>query len=125
MNLNIILLTVLMSLVTVGAQLLLKKGLSGLDPAIGNFSQLMHYIWSALGNIHILLSLALQAAGFGLWIYLVSNAKLALVSTVSSALFYIILSIASYFLFGESLNWRQWVGITLVAVGVYLIISKI
>lgn len=125
MNTNILLLTILMSLVTVGAQLLMKKGLAGIDPVIADFSQLLKFVGSALSNSLVIISLVMQALGFVLWMYLVSNAKLALVSTVSGAGFYILISVLSYFLFGENLLLNQWIGILLVTIGIFLILMKI
>jgi drug/metabolite transporter (DMT)-like permease len=125
MNANTLLLTILLSLITVGAQLLMKKGLAGIDTNISDFNQLMSFVWAGITNYIVLISLALQALGFVLWMYLVSNAKLALVSTVSGAAFYIIISIASYFIFGENLTTIQWLGIIVVTIGVLMIVLKV
>ncbi len=67
MNVNTLLLTVLMALVTVGAQLLMKKGLSGIEPEINDFASLLKFVLNALGNLYILTSMLLQALGFVLW----------------------------------------------------------
>lgn len=125
MNANTLLLTILLSLITVGAQLLMKKGLAGIDTDISDFHQLMSFVWAGITNYIVLISLGLQALGFVLWMYLVSNAKLALVSTVSGAAFYIIISIASYFIFGENLTTIQWLGIIIVTIGVLMIVLKV
>ena len=58
--------------------------------------------------------------GFLVWIAAVSRVKLGPAFATSGALFYILLAVASWYLYGERLAPLQWVGIALVSAGVLM-----
>lgn len=64
------------------------------------------------------LSICLQVLGLALWAVVVSKEKLGVAFALSASTFYLLLALSSSLLYGERLNQVQWIGITLITMGV-------
>ena len=76
------------------------------------------YVVSAIQSPWVLASIVLQATSYFVWLVVLSRMKLAVAVALSGAFFYVLMGIAAWQLFGESLGARQWLGIGFVAIGV-------
>lgn len=112
-----ILIFALAILTTVASQLLFKKGmlgLNGLDFSFGNFVTLIKYL---MVNPFLLSGMFLFAGSFVLWLFVLAKIKLSVAYPITSLNFVLVL-IASYYLFGEKLSLYQYGGIILIIIGI-------
>lgn len=72
-------------------------------------------------NILSLLGLALYATSFVLYVYLISKFQLGYIIPVTAALVYIIVFVASFFLFKEPFTPLKIAGIVLIVTGLALL----
>ncbi|MGB9082228.1 MAG: hypothetical protein WCD00_13095 [Desulfuromonadaceae bacterium] len=110
-----ILLILAVSATTAVSQLILKKGVTtfGASPATP-----FQFVTMALTSPYVLGSIALQGAGFLLWVLVLSRANLGYAFGLSGAFFYVILPLLSWWLYGERLSPIQWGGLLLITLGV-------
>jgi drug/metabolite transporter (DMT)-like permease len=116
MLVNIVFISIIV-LGTISAQLILKKGLLLLG-AIDFSSGVLVQILRVLNEPYVLFALCLQGLIALLWIYVLSRIQLVYLFTVSGALFYILLALASWIVLGEKLSLIQWLGVILVSLGI-------
>lgn len=114
-----VLLIFLVSLATLGSQLLLKKGVGGLA-ASGPPGANLPFLVRAFLSPYVISALVLQAMGYIIWIMVISRVKLGYAFAVSGGFFYILLAAAGWLLFNEALSFLQWLGILLITTGVIL-----
>ena len=114
------LLIIIVTINAVFGQLLLKYALSTLErrPA---FDALPKFILEAATSPWIYASLAVQGLGYLLWILVISREKIGVASASVGAGFYILMPLCAWALFGESLNNWQWLGISIITVGVVVV----
>jgi drug/metabolite transporter (DMT)-like permease len=110
----------LIVLVTVNAvlgQMLLKQALTtfGGRTALESMSKL---ILQALFSPWTYLTIAVQGIGFFLWMTLMAREKLGVAAASVGAGFYILMPLCAWAIYGESLTTLQWLGITLITLGV-------
>lgn len=113
----------LILVVTVNAvfgQLLLKHALATLGgrAALASFPK---FVLSAMVSPWIYVSLTVQAVGYLLWMLLISREKIGVATASVGAGFYILLPLCAWAVFGESLTNWQWLGISLITVGVLFV----
>jgi drug/metabolite transporter (DMT)-like permease len=102
---------------TIIAQITLKKGLlllGGIDFSSG----VMVEIFRIVRSHYVMGAFFLQGVIALFWIYVLSRTQLAYLITMSGALFYILLALASWIVLGERLSLVQWLGIFMISVGV-------
>ncbi len=105
---------------TLGSQLLVKHAMTEIgarSPAPAGLA----WLQAALTSPAVILAVAVQAIGFTVWMLVVSRVKLGVAFATSGAFFYLLLALASWWLYGERLAPGQWAGIVLVSVGVLMI----
>lgn len=105
---------------TLGSQLLVKHSVSRIalrDPAPVGWDWLL----AAMLSPGVIGAIIVQGIGFTVWVIVVSRVKLGVAFATSGSFFYILLALASWYLFNERLAPAQCVGIALVSVGVLLI----
>lgn len=102
---------------TVVSQLALKRALGpiGTAEAVGGFAGLFSI---AIASPYLYLSLALQAAGYVLWMVILSREKLGIAVAISGAFFYLLVTSGAWLIYGERLSAVQWIGIGLITAGV-------
>jgi drug/metabolite transporter (DMT)-like permease len=110
-------LIVAVSINAVFGQLLLKRGtfaLAGISP----FTDWWRFLLTAVTSPWICGAVAVQGFGYILWMIVVTRVKLGLATASAGAGFYILMALAAWAVFGESLTAVQWVGIVLITIGV-------
>lgn len=108
---------------TIASQMLVKLGVNRLpvrDPS-GNFYGWLYGVTTSPGIIGAVL---IQGLGFMAWVVVVARMKLGAAFAISGAFFYLMIALASWWLYGERLNAAQWTGMLLISSGVMVMISQ-
>jgi multidrug transporter EmrE-like cation transporter len=113
------LLVVLVSCMTMGSQLLLKKAILVIGPLMQ--SDKIAFLFAAITSPFVILSIAIQGIGFFLWMFVLNSMKLGIAFGLSGAIFYILIALSSWHFYGERLSLQQWGGLLLISAGVMLI----
>ena len=109
--------------VTIGGtgHVLLSKGMSTIgdmtEAAPGMFGSMA---WRAVTNHWVLLGVALQATFFGVYLTLLSRAKITQVLPMT-AMDYVVVALLAQAILGETVSPARWTGIGFVTAGVLLI----
>ncbi len=101
-----------------GAQLMLKRGSSALAGGGG----LVDTVMRAMTSPFLIGGFALYGASAVLWVVVLSKMKLSIAYPLV-AFSYVIVVIASYVLFHESVAWNQWLALGFIVAGVLLLIK--
>lgn len=109
---------VLVTIMTLGSQLILKKAIVEIGPLME--VDKMAFFMAAFQSPYVIGAIVMQGMGFFLWIFVLTKLKLGVAFAFSGALFYILIAIASYYLYGEQLTLMQWIGLCLISGGVVL-----
>ncbi len=110
----------IVTLITIGSQLILKKGL-------GHVTSILHeegalaFIWAAATSPLVICALALQGLGYIVWWFVISQERLSIAFAISGSFFYIVMASASWYFYQEKLNLQQWLGLIFITIGVLLI----
>lgn len=105
-------------LTTVVSQLLFKKGMLSLANMDFSLTNVFALIKQVSYSPYLLSGLFFYAISFLLWLFVLSKVKLSQAYPITSINFVLVL-IASYYLFGEKLSLIQYFGILLIIVGVF------
>jgi len=105
------LIIIIVTCITLGSQLLLKKAIGIFGPLAQ--SSRIDFIIAALTSPYVLIAIILQGVGFMLWIFVLSKMKLGIAFATSGAFFYLLVALASWYLYGEKLIFPQWFGLCL------------
>lgn len=112
------LMIVLVTLMTLGSQLLLKKAIVSIGPLIQEDK--IAFLFAAMTSPYVISAIAMQGLGFILWIFVLSKMKLGIAFGLSGAFFYLLAAMSSWYLYGEKLSTQQWSGLLLISTGVLL-----
>lgn len=107
-------------LLNAAAQLLLKAGVAHVGVIKLQFATIIAAGWKLAFEPHILGGLACYVVSVVVWILALSRVPVSIAYPVLS-LGYVVVAVASWFLFGEALNALRITGIVVIIVGVYLI----
>lgn len=106
------------------SQIFLRLGASQIGGfSLKAFKDLLPLILTILKNPSVLIGTSLMASSFFLWIYILSWFKLALAFPLT-AIAYIFVAVLSYFLLGERLLFYNYLGIGLIACGIFFLLYK-
>jgi drug/metabolite transporter (DMT)-like permease len=111
------LLLVLVSINTIASQLCLKRGVIQLG-GVKSLTDLPRFMLLAITSPWIVLSVGLQIAGYVMWMMVMTREKLGIAVAFSGASFYILMALAAWFFYGETLTIWQCIGIGLIIGGV-------
>lgn len=109
-------------LTTVASQLLLKKGISTFTFQGFSWSGIVLLVKHVLSNMYLIGGILFYGISFLLWLVVLSKTKLSFAYPITSINFVLVL-IASYYLFGEKLAVTQYLGVGLIIFGV-LVLSR-
>ncbi len=116
MILNILVIS-LVTCLTLASQLLIKFGVRSL--AVGSTElKGWHWILAAMTSWPIILAILIQGVGFVFWVFIVDRMKLGIAFAISGSFFYVLVALASWYLYGEKLVPVQWLALVLISVGV-------
>lgn len=107
-------------LTAVISQLLFKKGVTlfgDIEFSIRNVGVILLNIFR---NPFILTGLLFYGISFLFWLFVLTKMKLSIAYPITSLNFVLVL-IASYYLFGEKLSFLQYGGILLIMLGIYVL----
>lgn len=94
--------------------ILLKMAMSRNDLSL---STLRYVIF----DLKFLVGFSLYVCGFLLWMYILSKFHLNVAFPIAMALFFVVSSLGSYFVLGESFSLKQIFGIALCFLGIVLV----
>ena len=114
------LLLILVSINTIASQLLLKKGVTQLG-GIQTLTDVPRFMVLAVKSPWLILSVCLQVAGYLMWFLVVTREKLSIAVAFTGASFYVLMAIAAWYFYGETLSILQCVGMGLIIIGVICI----
>lgn len=106
---------------TLIAQMLLKRVLGTEHVKSGLVEGVLPFVIAIASVPLSWLAVAIQAAGFVLWLMVLSKEKMAIAFALSGSVFYLLVSFAGVLFFSERLAVHQWAGITLISAGVLLV----
>jgi len=109
-----ILLIFIVSASAVTSQLLLKRGVKGLDFSCFSMDLVQKVVYSPF----IVTSIVLQLSSFVVWLVVISKANLGYAFGITGAFLYLMLPLLSWLIYGEKLAIIQWVGLILITVGI-------
>ena len=115
-----LLMIVFVTCCTLGSQLLVKYSVN----RIANREPIpsgMDWLIVAMTSPGVIGAILIQGIGFTVWVVVVSRMKLGVAFAISGSFFYVLVALASWYLYGERLAPLQWMGIVLVSVGVLMI----
>lgn len=118
-----ILMIIFVTLSTMASQLLVKNGVNILAKRMPELKG-AHWLMAAVLSPSIIAAVAIQGIGFLVWVVVVSRMKLGVAFAISGGFFYLLIPIASWFLYGEKLSLLQWGGLAMISGGVTLMISN-
>lgn len=113
-------LVLLVTLCTIGSQLILKHGVGSITSILQEKGALA-FILSAATSPLIILALSIQGAGYVIWLFVLTQSRLSVAFAMSGSFFYLLTAAASWLLYGEKLNLLQWTGLVLISTGVLMV----
>lgn len=108
------------TLLTIGSQLILKRGIGDVVAVLRQEGALA-FIWAAATSPIVIGALALQGMGFVIWWFVISQERLSVAFAISGSFFYLVMAAASWVFYGERLNAQQWIGLSLISIGVLMV----
>src|SRR5207344_447273 len=108
---------------TVLSMLLLKRAVA----AIGmpeSLSAVPRFFMAAAMSPLVYASLLLQVFGYACWMIVITQEKLGVAVAISGSGFYLLMALASWFVYGETLTRLQWLGLALITIGVLCVALK-
>ena len=111
------LLVVAVSINAVLGQLILKRGVAALG-GISGLAMLPRFIAGAVVSPWICAAIAIQGFGYFLWMIVVSRVELGVATASVGGVFYILVALSAWGLYGEALTHLQWFGVCLITLGV-------
>lgn len=118
---HVYLLILLTTLCTIAGQLVLKRAVIGLRPLLSQGP--LEFILGAAMSPLVYAALALQAAGYVVWLFVISKEKLSVAFAISGSTFYIIMAATSWLLYDEKIGPVQWLGLIMISAGVALVMT--
>lgn len=106
------------------AQIFFKKGISDfghLDFSLANFFSL---IPKFLQNGWLLIGMFLFSVSFLVYLFVLSKSQLNVIYPIMVSAGIIIISLASWFFFKETLSWIQIFGVIFIIFGIFLLAGK-
>ncbi|WP_457095356.1 hypothetical protein [Lysobacter sp. P5_B9] len=115
-----VVLILLVTLCTIGSQLILKSGVNSLV-AVLKTEGVVPFLFAAATSPKVLTALSIQGAGYVVWLFVLAQSKLSVAFATSGSFFYLVMAAASWLVFGERLTAVQWAGLVLISCGVMLV----
>jgi drug/metabolite transporter (DMT)-like permease len=112
------LMLVLVTCMTLGSQLVLKKAINVIGPLMQ--SDKIAFLIAAITSPYVIMAVVMQGLGFIFWMFVLSRMKLGIAFGLSGSFFYLLMALSSWYLYGERLSTQQWAGLLLISSGVLL-----
>lgn len=105
---------------TLGSQLILKSGVSGITAILRN-DGIVSFLIAAATSPKVIGALTLQGLGYVVWLFVLTQERLSVAFAISGSFFYLAMAAASWFFFDERLTLLQWTGLVLISAGVLIV----
>lgn len=115
-----IVLIVMVTLCTIGSQLILKNGVAQITVILREQGVLPFLIAAATSPV-VIGALAIQGVGYVIWLFVLTQARLSTAFATSGSFFYLVMAAASWHLYGERLSPAQWLALVLISAGVLIL----
>jgi len=106
------------------AQLLFKKGVTNLGSLDFSLTGIISLIPRVFQSGWLLLGVGLFGVAFLTYLVVLSKYQLNIIYPIFVSLGIIIVSLASWFFFKETLSWLQILGIVVIILGIFLVATK-
>ena len=97
------------------SQLLLKRGVMGLDLSCFSIDLLQRVASSPF----IITSIILQLSCFVIWLVVISKVNLGYAFGFAGAFLYLLIPLLSWLIYGERMTTLQWIGLFLITAGIF------
>jgi multidrug transporter EmrE-like cation transporter len=114
------LLILIVTLCTIGSQLLLKRSVGDLSVVLRQ-SGIGGFLLAAATSPGVIGALVIQGMGYVVWMFVLLRAQLSVAFAISGSFFYLLMAAASWFFFDERLTPVQWAGLILISAGVVMV----
>jgi drug/metabolite transporter (DMT)-like permease len=101
-------------------QILLKKGMSSMGPLTLSVEQAIPILWKMATNPYVVFGLGIYLLGTVFWLTALSRVDLSYAYPFAS-LSYVIMLIASWWLFDENITLLRVIGSVVIIIGVFLV----
>ena len=119
-----LILIALTTILAVTAQLLLKAGMTQVGHISGEqLANPVRLVVMIVTNPRIALAMPMYVAGFFLWTIVLSRVQLSFAHPLMAST-YAIVPLASWLLLGETLSAQKVLGIVVICVGVFIVVSS-
>jgi len=108
------------TLCTIGSQVILKKGVHQLIDVLRTEGPLAFVLSAAVSPV-VITAVLLQGAGYVVWLFVVAQERLSVAFAISGSFFYLTIAFVSWMLYDEKLSIQQWFGLILITLGVLLV----
>lgn len=115
-----LILVLLVTLCTIGSQLILKSGVNALVTTLRT-EGVASFLFAAMMSPKVITALAIQGTGYVIWLFVLAQSRLSVAFAMSGSFFYLVMAAASWLVFGERLTLVQWGGLVLISLGVMLV----
>lgn len=113
-------LVLLVTLCTIGSQLILKSGVNALVGTLRS-DGVIPFLLAAATSPKVIGALTIQGGGYVVWLFVLAQSRLSVAFAMSGSFFYLVMAAASWLVFGERLTLIQWGGLALISLGVVLV----
>ena len=110
----------IVTLCTIGSQIILKKGVHEVIEVLKNEGPLAFVLSAAVSPI-VVSAVLLQGIGYIVWLFVVAQERLSVAFAISGSFFYLTIAFVSWILYDEKLSLLQWLGLVLITIGVLLV----
>ena len=117
-------LLIFIAAVAVSGQYLLRLGLRDLALSVTSLPEFARQLFSIMTRPLVLVALALYAVGMVLYMFLVSQLELSKLYPASMGLNFVLVTLAAWFLLGESVTITRMVGIAIILLGIFLVVRS-
>lgn len=117
---HVIFLIFVVSACTIGSQLILKNGINHISPVFRN-EGIFPFLWAAATSPWVIGALCIQVLSYVVWFFVLTQERLSVAFAISGSFFYLLMAMASWFVFNERLNLWQWLGLFMISGGVMIL----
>lgn len=102
------------------AQVLLKKGMLGIGYFEFQFQNFFPIVKKVAINLYVLSGLASYVISVTIWLLVLARVEVSYAYPFLSV-GYVVVTLAGYFVFQETLSWMRAIGVAIIIVGVFLL----
>lgn len=119
-----ILILIIPIIMAAAAQILFKKGIAGLAVPDFSFSGIFSLIPKILQSPWLVSGMILFGMSFLIYLFVLAKLQLNIAYPIFVSAGVILISLASYFIFKETLSWVQLGGVVFIIFGIFLLATK-